>query len=143
AVQGTPLAHRRALREGTLAGDAAPLVAWAHLALGRTYWRATDFDEAAKAMSSVPAAARTADTKLLAALAMGLRGGPRDAIEMMVRSPLGMNALGQRAALDALTAEKGPLSGAAAFDAAYLMEIAAPERADGLFFKSLAKHYHA
>src|SRR4029079_9076055 len=77
----------------------------------------------------------------LAGLAIGLRNGPKDAAEMMVKSPLGMNSLGQRAALDALAAENTDLAGAAAVDAAYLMEIAAPEKADGVFFKSLAKRY--
>ncbi len=62
---------------------------------------------------------------------------------MMLKSPLGMNAHGQRAALDALAAESTPLSGAAAFDAAYLMEITASDKADALFFKSLAKRYTA
>ncbi len=139
--RGLPLAHRQALREGAPPAEIAPLLARGHLALGRAYWRSTDFESAAKALSSVPAASRTPESKLLAALSMGLRGGPKDVVEMMLKSPLGMNALGQRAALDALVAEAGPLSGAAAFDAAYIMEIAAPERADGLFFKSLAKRY--
>lgn len=141
AAQGVPMSHRQALREAAPSAELAPLVARAHLALGRAYWRATDFDTAAKVMAGVPAASRTPELKLLAALSMGLRGGPKDVVEMMLKSPLGMNALGQRAALDALAAEAGPLSGAAAFDAAYLMEMAAPERADGIFFKSLAKRY--
>ncbi|MEZ4297335.1 MAG: hypothetical protein R3B70_20390 [Polyangiaceae bacterium] len=143
ARRGLPLAHRAALREGTVSPEIAPIVARAYLDLGRTYFRASDFESAAKAMSLVPPASRTPELKLLAGLSMGLRGGPKDAVEMMVKSPLGMNALGQRAALDALALEKGPLSGAAAFDGAYVMEIAAPERADGLFFKSIAKRYEA
>lgn len=141
ATQGVPHDHRRALREGSLSAELAPFVAEAHLALGRTYWRAADFETAAKAASMIPAASRTPSQKLLAALSIGLRGGPKDVVEMMIKSPLGMNGLGQRAALDALAAEAGPLSGAAAFDAAYLMEITAPERADGIFFKSVAKRY--
>lgn len=141
AARGVPVAHRQALREAAPSPELAPHLALAHLGLGRAYWRSTDFDTAAKAMTSVPPASRTPELKLLAAVSMSLRGGPKDVVEMMVKSPLGMSALGQRAALDALAAEKGPLSGAAAFDAAYLMEIAAPERADGLFFKSLAKRY--
>jgi hypothetical protein len=143
ATTGLPLEHRKALRDAALPPEVAPLAARAHLALGRLYWRASDFEEAAKALATASAASRTPEAKLLAALAMGLRGGPKDASEMMIKSPLGMNALGQRAALDALAGEKVALSGAAAFDAAYLMEIAAPEKADGPFFKSLAKRYRA
>lgn len=141
AAKGLPLAHRQALREGAPSAEIAPLVARAYLALGRAYWRASDFESAAKALGAVPAEGRTPELKLLTALALGLRGGPADVVEMMLKSPLGMNALGQRSALDALAAEGGPLSGAAAFDGAYLMEITAPERADGPFFKSLAKRY--
>lgn len=93
-------------------------------------------------LAGSPPPSRTDDNKLLAATSTALRGGPADATDMMLKSPLGMNALGQRAALDALTAEAVTTSGAAAFNAAYLMEITAPERADGVFFKSLAKRYH-
>ncbi|MFO0588266.1 MAG: hypothetical protein U0441_12030 [Polyangiaceae bacterium] len=143
ATRGVPMPHRKALHEGALSPEAAEMEAWAHLALGRTYWRATDFDEAARALTQSPPAERTPANKLLAALAMGLRGGPKDAAEMMLKLPFGMNAHGQRAALDKLAAESTPLSGAAAFDAAYLMEITAPEKADGIFFKSLAKRYTA
>ena len=94
-------------------------------------------------MSLVPAASRTPEIKLLAALSIGLRGGPKDAAEMMVKSPLGMNLPGQRAALDALAAEGNPMSGAASFNSGYLMEIAAPEKADGVYFRSIAKRYRA
>ena len=143
ANQGLPLAHRQALRATPPSGDLAPHVARAHLSLGQLYWRAVDFEEAAKAMSLVPAASRSPETKLLAALAIGLRGGPKDAAEMMVKLPLGMNLPGQRAALDALSAEGTPMSGPASFDSGYLMEIAAPERADGVYFRSIAKRYRA
>ena len=141
AARGVPLAHRKALHEAPLTAERAELEAWAHLGLGRIYWRATDFDEAARALTA--STSRTPQNKLLAALAIALRAGPKDAIDMMLKSPLGMNAHGQRAALDALAAEATPFSGAAAFDAAYLMEITAPEKADALFFKSLAKRYAA
>jgi hypothetical protein len=143
AATGLPLAQRKELREGALPADAAPLVARARFALGQLYWRTTDFDEAAKALAGLSAAARTPDLKLLVGLAIGLRGGPKDAIEMMLKATLGKGSRGQRAALDALAAENGAQSGAAAFDAAYLLEITAPDNADGPFFKGLAKRYRA
>lgn len=141
--QGLPLAHRQALQTTPPSPEVAPHVARAYLALGQLYWRSSDFEEAAKAMSLVPAGSRTPELKLLAGLSMGLRGGPRDAAEMMVKSPLGMNLPGQRAALDALAAEGTPMSGAASFNSGYLMEIAAPEKADGVYFRSIAKRYRA
>jgi hypothetical protein len=143
SMKGVPLPQRRALHEEKLGPELAALVARAHIMLGQTYWRASDFEEAAKALSGIGEAQRTPEIKLLIGLSIGLRGGPKDAIEMMAKSPLGMNALGQRAALDDLATQKVAVSGAAAFNSAYLMEISAPEKADGVFFKSLAKRYRA
>ncbi len=74
---GLPLTHRQALSAAPPSADLAPYVAQAYLALGQLYWRASDFEEAARAMSLVPATSRTTEMKLLAGLAIGLRGGPQ------------------------------------------------------------------
>lgn len=141
ATAGLPLPHRKALPEAKLTPELAEIAARAYLRLGALYWRSTDFEAAAQLLATYPPETRSDDNKLVSALSIALRGGPADVSEMMIRLPLGMNALGQRAALDKLAEEPSPHAGAAAFDSAYLMEITAPERADGLFWNSLAKRY--
>ncbi|MBK8257412.1 MAG: hypothetical protein IPK82_32685 [Polyangiaceae bacterium] len=141
ASRGLSVPHRKALRDAAPTAQLAPIAARAFLDLGRTYFRASDFESAAKMMALVPKSERTAELELLAALSIALRGGPKDAVEMMSKSLMGMSSMGQRQALEALSTKSGFEAGAAAFNAAYIMEITAPERADGVFFKGIARRY--
>ncbi len=116
--------------------------------LGKTYFRAVDFDVAARAANpsrtvnkdGAPSAADMDAATLLVALGVAFHEGPRDAVALMqAPSPA---ALGLRnvAALDAV---RGAYQGAAAFDAALLLSIAPPEGANKGYFADVARRFHA
>jgi hypothetical protein len=110
--------------------------------LGQTYWRSKDF---ARAASIAAAATAPADNepRLIAALAQALQGGPRDAVEMMLNGPFLPGGVGDVAALDRLAHSKSPLSGMAEFDAAYVLQLVAPAKADAGYWTKLAQRYGA
>ncbi len=118
--RGVPLTQRGALRKAQLTPEVAALFARARLELGRLYWRAVDFDQAA----SLATAARPEATFSLA-LALALRGGPEDATDMMRKAPHALPTAHTRA-LDALAAAGGPEAGLAAFDGALSTSSARP-----------------
>lgn len=115
------------------------LLARARFELGQNYWRAVDFDEALRALGS--AEGLTPQGKLLFALGLALQGGPANAAEMMVKAPVRELGIGDVAALDALAEEGGDLAGPAAFDAAYIAELAAPKSADAAYWRAIAERY--
>jgi hypothetical protein len=128
------------------------LEAEGRLLLARRYWRAVDVDEALRIAAMWTAgtpgaagapAAPTTEQLWVGALAQALRGGPDDAAQMMLRPPANGLRLGDRAALDALGASKGPPHGAAQFDSALLMQLTAPPDAGAGYFHSLAERYAA
>jgi hypothetical protein len=138
--RGLSVPHRAALR-GALAPDVAVLVGRARIGLGQVYWRALDFDEAAAALASVPAASRSEEGTFLLALAIALRGGPEDASGMIRNAPVVASGMGRVVALDALAAKGGTLAGAAAFDAARVLELVAPEGASAAYFRDVSARY--
>ena len=143
--RGVPAAARIELREAaSLPAEVRALFARARLDLGRLYWRAFDFDRAAALASDVDGGkGRPADATMLLAVAAGLRGGPEDVAQLMRRAPMEALGMGKVAALDAIAGATppGPFAGMAAFDAAYLRELATPQGADAAHFQDVATRY--
>jgi hypothetical protein len=136
-LRSDPAQHDALARLGAPAAPPAS-TARARLEMGRTYWRRVDFVEAAHA------AAKDArpEGRLLLALALALAKGPVSAREMMsAPSPSALGLAGTEA-LDALAAEPSSVAGLAAFDAAHLRSLAAPDGAPaGPWFTDVATRF--
>ncbi|AUX40358.1 hypothetical protein SOCE26_017580 [Sorangium cellulosum] len=142
--RGVPLPQRAALRAAELSPEARLLYARARLELGRLYWRAVDFDQATALLTAWPEGTpRPPEATMLLALALGLRNGPEDAALMMRRAPLAGLGLGELAALDwvARTKPASPYAGIAAFDAALIQQIAAPQGAGAGYWDEVAARF--
>lgn len=139
--RGVPIGHRIALRDGELSADVRRLYARGRLEFGRTHLRALDFDQAAALLAGIPEGERTGEDKFLSALVEALRNGPEDAAVMVRNAPVPMLGMGDVKALDAVSAQKGPLAGFAAFDAALVRHITAPIGADAAYFREVAGRY--
>lgn len=138
--KGLPLPQRMALKGASLSPEGTALFARARLELGRMYWRASDFDQAAALASASRAAAPSDETTFLLALALSLRNGPEDAVDMFRKAPRVFTSP-QVAALDLLAKQGGRFAGEAAFDAALALSLGAPENADAAFWSGLAARY--
>jgi hypothetical protein len=77
---------------------------------------------------------------LLLGVAQALSAGPRDAVEMMARGLSLPSGTGHLVVLERLTNARGPLAGAAGFDAAYVLELVPPP-GDPRFWRDLAERY--
>ena len=114
------------------------LLVRALLERGRRYFRAEDFSLAAR-LSSVDQP--SPDRALYHALAESLKHGPRDASELVLRGPQLPTGSLPVSELDQLATEKSnPNAPLAAFDAAYLLELAPPQN-DAKFWEALAKRF--
>ncbi|MFT3768531.1 MAG: hypothetical protein QM820_24050 [Minicystis sp.] len=140
--KGLPLPQRMALRSAKLSPETSALYARGRLDLGRTYWRGVDFDLAAALASAARAAQPSEETTFVLALALALRSGPEDAAEMMRKTPRALGSA-QTAALDFIAKQSpaGRWAGAAAFDAAVVHQLAAPEGADAAYWSNVAERY--
>lgn len=114
----------------------ALLLAHARLELGRTYFRAEDFALVERKLQGYP----SDEASFLRALATALRAGPRNAADLIQRGPRFADALGNLEALDGIAVSKSSFAGAAAFNAAYLRELVAPENEAG-YWQDLAQRY--
>jgi hypothetical protein len=144
--KGVPLPQRAALAAASPSPATRALFARARLELGMIYWRAVDFDQAAALAAQWPAGEkRPDDVTFVLAVALALRGGVEDATELVRKAPLTSLGLGPTAALDALARGKPATAyaGMAAFDAALIKQIAAPQGADAAYFKDVADRFHA
>jgi hypothetical protein len=141
---GVPLPQRMALRKAELPPEARVLYARARLSLGRLFWRAVDFDQAAALASSARVAAPSDEATFALALALALRNGPDDASDMMRKAPRALPPP-HTAALDAVAAQspRSPYAGLAAFDAAVLHQLGAPEGAGASYWNDVAQRFHA
>jgi hypothetical protein len=142
AAAGVPLVQRMALRAIEISPDTRAFYARARLELGRLYWRAVDFDQAAALAAAWPSASeRPHEVTLVLALSLALRSGPEDAAEMMRKAPLAASKTDVRA-LDAIVRERrSPYVGIAAFDAALIKQITAPQGADAAYWKDVAARF--
>jgi hypothetical protein len=144
AETGVPLQQRIALKKVELPVDARALYARAHLELGRLYWRAVDFDQAAALAASVRKAGGTApsdDATFTLAVALALRNGPDDASDMMRKAPRALPPP-HTAALDSVTSAAHANAGLAAYDAALLHQLGAPEGAAATYWTEVARRFH-
>ena len=138
--QGLPGVYRGKLDAENLSPEARLLVAEALFESGQLYWRAADFEQAAAFLAEPIPGSNAEAAKLLAALADALRSGPADAAQMMAKGPA---AAGMRdvSKLDRLALLGGPYAGAAAFDAAFILELAPPVNDAKGFWKDLQRRY--
>jgi hypothetical protein len=142
---GIPLPQRQALRSIELSPEARALYARARIELGRLYWRAVDFDQAAALASAARTAAPSDDATFLLALALALRNGPDDAADMMRKAPRALPPA-HAAALDAVAnaaTSKSPNAGIAALDAALIHQLAAPEGAGAPYWQDVTRRFDA
>lgn len=127
--RGFPMPLRARLKAQKPTASLATLAARGRLDLGRAYWRALDFDEAAqsaRAAIAMAGAGAPREAQLYLALAIALRGGPVDAAQMMRTPPPDALGIGQVGALDAIASSGAPYAGLAAFDAAWILRVSAP-----------------
>ncbi len=110
--------------------------------LGQRYFTRADFERAGKVGKAIVRDKTFgARAKLLVALGEALAGAPDDAAKMMLA---GFGRYQPNTtALDALGKGQGEIAGMAAFDAAFLLELAAPEAADESYWRDLSKRYAA
>lgn len=112
----------------------------ARFEMGRMYWRRVDFVEAAygAAKDTSP------EGRLLLATSLALAKGPKSAKEMMAAQSPSALGLGNTDALDGLTStpDAARVAGMAAFDAAHLRSLSAPDgAAAGPWFADVAARF--
>ncbi len=134
--KGLPRPVRADLESRPISAEANFALAWGLVRFGQTYWSSADFMAAEKLLQRVPL---TPPSELLLGVAQALKAGPRDAVDMMARgsAPIPVTSL---AALDTLAQGQGPWAPAAAFDAAYILELWPPP-GDPSFWQGLARRY--
>jgi hypothetical protein len=141
--KGVALPHRMALAKAQLSPEQRAYYARARLELAQNYWRNVDIDELVGLLKDYPGE-RSEQLSLLLALGLALRGGPANAAEMMVKAPLSELGIGKNtAALDAIADGGGALAGIAAYDAAIVRHVAAPQNADAAYWSDLAKRFRS
>lgn len=139
-ARGVPLSARKKLESAALGTDTRDLWARTLFAYGQRYYRASDFARAAElAQIGAKEKGAAADAaRLFAALGHALAGGPKDAVDMMASGPVLPGGMADVVELDAVSRGKGAAAAFAAYDAAYLLEIASPDREKPEFWDDLA-----
>jgi hypothetical protein len=140
--QGVPRRYGTQLQGAALTSEAREHYARLLFELGRKYWRAADFKEAAAiAGFQAPAGAAASDAqRLVHALAVALQEGPESTAEMMLKGPF-LHGNAKVEALDALSQQKSPVAGLAAYDAALLVSLNPPTEGGKAFWLQLEKRY--
>jgi hypothetical protein len=103
---------------------------------GLKYFRARDFQ---RVLALLEKEQLEEGGRLLAAMAKTLSSGPDDAAALMLKGPF-LSGTGDVSGLDAEAKKKGRLSGRAAFDAAYLLQLA-PKPEDAAFWDDLSQRF--
>lgn len=137
--RGLPVQQRAALQDPALSPEIRALHARAHMELGRLYWRASDFDRTIALTAKDEG--RAPEVNLLLATAIALGDGPEDAAEMMLKAPLQNIGIGRVAALDAVSKQGGASAGFATYNAALILQIAAPQGAGAAYWKDVADRF--
>lgn len=135
--QGLAPPLRDKLDKAELAEPVRLLYARARIESGRRFFRASDFKRARELLAGT----KSEDGRLLAAVAQSLENGPEDAAELMLKGPF-VKGTGDVSALDAEAAKKGRHAGFAAFDAAYVLQLA-PKPDDSAYWDDLAARFAA
>jgi hypothetical protein len=139
--QGVPRRYGTQLHSAALTSEAREQYARLLFELGRKYWRASDFKEAAAiAGFQAPGAAPSDAQRLLQALALALQDGPESTAEMMLEGPF-LGGSPKVEALDRLSQEKSAVAGLAAYDAALLVSLNPPTEGAQQFWSQLEKRY--
>ncbi len=139
--RGLPSPMHQALANATLTPEAKALYARILLELGQRYWRSEDLAHAAQVATGGDGKP-TETGELISALALALKGGPKDAADMMLRGPVLPEGVGNVSDLDALAKKaKAPISGYAAYDAGFILQLAPPANANKAFWQGVAKRY--
>jgi hypothetical protein len=134
--RGLPAKLRAKLDAPTAAGQVRLLHARVLFESGQKYFRARDFQRAATLLEQEKL---DEGGRLLAALAKTLSNGPGDAAALMLKGPF-LTGTGDVSGLDAEAKKKGRLAGRAAFDAAYLLQLA-PKPEDPAFWDDIAQRF--
>lgn len=136
--RGLPRAREAELRSATLDAVGQDLLVRALLERGRRYFRAEDFAEATRLSAAEP---QTPERALHRALGSALEHGPRDASELLLSGPKLAGSVARVSELDLLAAQhQNPSAALAAFDAAYLLQLAPPAN-DVKFWNELARRF--
>lgn len=135
--QGLPPPMRDKLDKSELSEPVRLLYGRIKLESGRRFFRAADFQRARAILTG----AKSEEGRLIAALSQSLENGPADAAELMLKGPF-VKGTGDVSALDAEVARKGRYAGFAAFDAAYVLQLA-PKPDDAAYWDELATRFAA
>ncbi|HEY3496281.1 MAG TPA: hypothetical protein VGK73_16390, partial [Polyangiaceae bacterium] len=125
----------RARLENFKAEPVRLLCARAFVESGRTYFRSGDFKKARALLG----AGGGEEARFLAAVAKPLEKGPQDSAELLYKGPFPPST-DDVSELDAIAERGGRYAGAAAFDAAYLLQLAPPAD-DPAFWDKLAVRF--
>lgn len=134
--RGLPPSLRAKLDRAKLDPKLRGLYARGLVELGKVYFQAAEFRSVLDVLGPKPA---DDEARLLFGISTVLAVGPADVTELMFRGAQ-LSNIGSVAELDGLAASKGRLAGLAAFDAAYLLELA-PRRDDPSFWDDLGRRY--
>jgi hypothetical protein len=104
--------------------------------LGRQYFRAADFRHARATLAAGPL---DGPGRVLDALAQALESGPDDTATLMLKGPSVKGSF-DVSALDAVTKQKGPYAGFAAYDAATILALT-PKVDDAAFWDDIAMRF--
>lgn len=132
--RGLPPVLREKLAKQKLSERARLLLARIQIDLGRTYFRAQEFGAAAALLP----AGGGAEQRFYRAIAKALAGGPSELAELMLKGPMPKGTI-DVSALDAEVKAKSVHAAIAAFDAAYLVQLAPEASAD--FWNAVAMRF--
>jgi hypothetical protein len=123
--------------------EVACLFARGQLELGRRYFRPADFTRAAILLEQkiVLADPTAMDSRLVAALAHALEGGPDNAVQLMLTGPMLPKGMGNVETLDRLSRGTGVLSGMSAFNAGHLLSIIPQEHPNPEHWLRIARYF--
>ena len=140
--RGIAVRQRRALAQGELAPDLAEPMMRFRVAMGQRYWDSVAWEETIRLAQSLGGkpGGESVPTFMLA-LGLALYGGPDNAVDMVGRAPTLALGFGNTAALDTIAATKDPLAGAAAFDAALMVQLSPSGRPDAAFWTQVASRF--
>jgi len=136
--RGLPPELRKKLDQQKLPAKAQKLYARALVELGKVYFRAAEFKRVTELLGPKP---QDEEAELLFGVSTVLAAGPADITDLMFKGAQFSN-FGSSAELDGVAKSKKRLAGQAAFNGAYLLELA-PRRDDPKFWEGLAVRYGA